>query len=63
MEWGLSEPNHIFIMKKFKWRGGTMEKGVKLQIWISILVVMTGFFGPISQHMICHQHDKAEINI
>jgi zinc transport system ATP-binding protein len=24
---------------------------------------MTGFFGPISQHMICHQHDKAEINI
>ena len=24
---------------------------------------MTGFFGPISQHMICHQHDKAESNI
>ena len=24
---------------------------------------MTGFFGPISQHMICHQHNKAEINI
>jgi zinc transport system ATP-binding protein len=24
---------------------------------------MTGFFGPISQHMICHQHDKSENNI
>jgi zinc transport system ATP-binding protein len=23
---------------------------------------MTGFFGPISQHMICHQHDKSENN-
>jgi len=24
---------------------------------------MTGFFGPISQHMICHQHDKSESSI
>jgi zinc transport system ATP-binding protein len=24
---------------------------------------MTGFFGPISQHMICHQHDNSESNI
>lgn len=24
---------------------------------------MTGFFGPISQHMICHQHDKSGSNI
>ena len=24
---------------------------------------MTGFFGPISQHMICHQHDKSWGNI
>ncbi len=24
---------------------------------------MTGFFGPISQHMICHQHDRSGSNI
>jgi zinc transport system ATP-binding protein len=24
---------------------------------------MTGFFGPISQHMICHQHDKSGSNL
>jgi zinc transport system ATP-binding protein len=24
---------------------------------------MTGFFGPISQHMICHQHNKTENGI